>query len=179
VSDRRQALSGGAKIVPHYSLAGLFESGLFGLAEESAIEELAAVRNGVRQMVVPSAGWLSPRYTDSNDRAVPRALGQTAQWNRYKAFWRLNSGQALAPTPNDPWGLTWAAVVMILLTEPVTFTEMAHRLEMPAIDLVEKFCQMIYAYSKGDKGNIPTFTSGFRPNPKKRAQKRKIITENT
>ncbi len=156
MSDRRGASEGLAVKVPVYSLAGLFASGQLGLADEAAIEELANIRQSVSRMVVPSRGWMSPRYSDSNDRPVPRGLARSGPWKRYKRFFRRNSDYAMIPTRSYPWGLTWASVALMMITEAITFEEMARRLKLHPTTLMENFVKMIREYGRGDgRGSSP------------------------
>lgn len=154
MSDRRAEKAARAN-VPKYSIAGLFASGRLGLAEEAAIEELGAIRRGFYAMAVPASGWMSPRYTDSNDRPVPRQLSDRPAWQRYQRFFARWGRQALPPSPNAPWGLSWASVAVILITEPVTVPGMASRLGITPDELLEQFAAMVYDYARGTATSSP------------------------
>ena len=134
--------------VPMHSLAGLFASGRLNLQDEAAIGEIAAIRTAFQKFVVPSRGWMSPRYSTDNIRPVPRGLAVKRPWSRYRAFFELHKGVALPPSQNRPWGLSWAAVAVSLITEPISFDEMAAELNLTTPELTDRFIGMVRGYGR-------------------------------
>ena len=129
-----------------YSIGGLFESGALDAQDEISIEEIVAMRGSMQRMVNPGRGWMTPRYSTDNSRPTPRNLG--GPWQRYQAFWERHGGMAVAPSPSYPWGLTWAAVYVMLICDAVTFGAMAAACKVPDIELVERFVAAIRDYGK-------------------------------
>src|SRR5689334_24484713 len=132
---------------PRYTVGGLFESGTLGSADETAIEEIVAIRSAFGRWVNPSRGWMTPRFGESAP-AVPRPLGNGPAWRRYKEWryrWRR---QLVAPGPSIPWGLTVADVVIGIVTEPGTINDWARTVKMPAFLLVELFVKSVNDYRR-------------------------------
>lgn len=130
---------------PRYTIGGLFQSGVLGPADETAIEEINAVRLSFQRYVNPSRGWLTPRFSDARPE-MPRQMGNAPSWRRYKAWRHRWSRQIVAPSASIPWGLTVADVVTLLVTEPVTFNDTAPLTGMSALGLVELFSRCVRDY---------------------------------
>jgi hypothetical protein len=133
--------------LPSYTIAGLFESGTLDLEAESALEEIRSLQSGFKVWLNPQRGWMSPRYGDSRP-AVPRQLGQTDWWERYSAWRRRWGRRVLPPSPEWPWGLSVAALVIALATTPLSFADAACMLGWSEIGVVRLFVLALDDYWK-------------------------------
>lgn len=132
---------------PHYTIAGLFESGTLDLEAESALEEIRSLQSGFKVWLNPQRGWMSPRYGDSKP-AVPRQLGQIDWWERYRSWRQRWSRRVLAPSPEWPWGLSVAALVIALATTPLSFADAARLLGWSELGVVRLFVMALDDYWK-------------------------------
>lgn len=107
-----------------YTIAGLFQSGTFGPDEETAIEEIRAIRQAFGQMTSPSRGWMTPRY-GSGPPATPRILANGPAWRRYTSWRERWAAPAVARSPSYPWGLSAADLACMALLEPWNITDLA------------------------------------------------------
>lgn len=132
---------------PRYTIAGLFQSGQLGAADETALEEIKATRDAFHRWLNPGRGWMTPRY-GSSPPAVPRQIANAPAWRRYKD-WRYRWNRRLvAPSPSTPWGLSVADVVLLLINEPYTFNDVAPMTNLTPRDLVDLFVLAVRDYGR-------------------------------
>jgi hypothetical protein len=154
MSDRRREQAAMARL-PAYTLAGLYESGVLLAEDEGALEEIRSMRLAVGHMVNPSHGWMSPKRDGGGVTPTPRPLGWPGPWRRYCGWHRRWANRwALPPSPCDPWGFSWAAVVIELICEPATFADMARRLGISPAALVDGFVTVVRDYGRPDAHGV-------------------------
>lgn len=136
------------------TLADLFKDGTIGIQEEAAIEELRIVRSAVG-----AGAW------DGG------ALGSERVWQRYGRWRRAYRGSALSRSPSRPWGLSWAALALELICEPVGFDAMARDMGIEPRRLVRLFVEMVRSYGMIDErtadGGLTVEWSTFRFRPQR------------
>jgi hypothetical protein len=137
------------QLEPRYTVAGLFESGTLGAGDETALEEISAIRSAFGRMVSPQRGWFSDKGgmgSGSGGQPVPRPLGNGRAWRRYVSWRHRWSRQVVAPHPSVPWGLTAADVVVRLVTEPVSFRDVAELTGKSSLSVVRLFVAAVQDY---------------------------------
>lgn len=132
-------------LAPQYTIAGLFESGRLGAADETALEEIRRIRSAFAVMVNPSRGWMSPQ-TGGSQSPTPRILGTGPAWRRYVAWRARHSRQLVPASPGRPWGLTEADIVVMAVCEPGSLTSLSVALQIDPTALVHRFVDAVRDY---------------------------------